>query len=303
MLRSSGSFFARTIMTTFREWSAHRTIRLGAGLAYYGLFALIPVLAVSLSIAGIFFAREEVQDYLTEQLLELLGDDAESVGTAVAGLLDEAGSTVGLGVVGLLSLLFAASLLVVALQDALNTIWERPARTGFRRTVARRLFAFVVVAGAGGLLVVSFALNAISALFSEMIPDMPIVESLGEVVGAAVAWALGIGVIALLFRYLPDTRVPWRSVLPGAAVTAFGMAIGTVAVGAYLRRYAATSLLGATGSVFLILIWIYFEAQIILAGAELTRVFDGDMANEVSTGDDRQTGVGPGEDAAVDVGR
>ena len=303
MLRSSGSFFARTIMTTFREWSAHRTIRLGAGLAYYGLFALIPVLAVSLSIAGIFFAREEVQDYLTEQLLELLGDDAESVGTAVAGLLDEAGSTVGLGVIGLFSLLFAASLLVVALQDALNTIWECPVRTGIRRTVARRLFAFVVVAGAGGLLVVSFALNAISALFSEMIPDMPIVESLGEVVGAAVAWALGIGVIALLFRYLPDTRVPWRSVLPGAAVTAFGMAIGTVAVGAYLRRYAATSLLGATGSVFLILIWIYFEAQIILAGAELTRVFDGDMANEVSTGDDRQTGVGPGEDAAVDVGR
>ena len=290
-------------MTTFREWSAHRTIRLGAGLAYYGLFALIPVLAVSLSIAGIFFAREEVQDYLAEQLFERLGDDAESVSTAVAGLLDEVGSTVGLGVIGLFSLLFAASLLVVALQDALNTIWECPVRTGIRRTVARRLFAFVVVAGAGGLLVVSFALNAVSALFSEMIPDIPIVESLGEVVGAAVAWALGIGVIALLFRYLPDTRVPWRSVLPGAAVTAFGMAIGTVAVGAYLRRYAATSLLGAAGSVFLILIWIYFEAQIILAGAELTRVFSGGMANEVSTGDDRQTGVGPGEDAAVDVGR
>ena len=290
-------------MTTFREWSAHRTIRLGAGLAYYGLFALIPVLAVSLSIAGIFFAREEVQDYLAEQLFELLGDDAESVSTAVAGLLDEVGSTVGLGVIGLFSLLFAASLLVVALQDALNTIWECPVRTGIRRTVARRLFAFVVVAGAGGLLVVSFALNAVSALFSEMIPDIPIVESLGEVVGAAVAWALGIGVIALLFRYLPDTRVPWRSVLPGAAVTAFGMAIGTVAVGAYLRRYAATSLLGAAGSVFLILIWIYFEAVFILAGAELTRVFSVGMANEVSTGEDRQTGVGPGEDAAVDVGR
>ena len=108
MLRSSSSLFARTIMTTFREWSAHRTIRLGAGLAYYGLFALIPVLAVSLSIAGIFFAREEVQDYLAEQLFELLGDDAECVSTAVAGLLDEVGSTVGICVIGLVSLLFAA---------------------------------------------------------------------------------------------------------------------------------------------------------------------------------------------------
>jgi membrane protein len=303
MLRRAGSSFARTIVTTSREWSEHRTIRLGAGLAYYGLFALIPVLAVSLSIASIFFAREDVQEYLTDQLLELLGDDAASVGAAVADLLDQVGSQVGLGVVGLVSLLFAASLLVVALQDALNTIWERPVRTGLRRSVARRLFAFIVVAGAGALLVVSFALNAISALFSEMVPDIAFVESLGEMVGMTVSWALGIGVIALLLRYLPDVRVPWRSVLPGAAVTAFGVAIGTVAIGAYLRRYAATSLLGATGSIFLVLIWIYYEAQIILAGAELTRVLSGDATGDPSAGDDRQAGTGPREDAAVDVGR
>lgn len=299
MLRRAGSWFARTMIVTAQEWSRHRTIRLGAGLAYYGLFALVPVLAVSLSIASIFFARDDVQQYLADQLLELLGDDAASVGAAVAQLLDEVGSVVGLGIVGVVSLFFAASLLVVALQDALNTIWERPVRTGIRRTVARRLFAFVVVAAAGGLLVVSFALNAISALFDEMVPDLAVVESLGEVIGAAVSWALGIGVVALLFRYLPDARVPWRSVLVGAAVTALGVAIGTVAIGAYLRRYAATSLLSATGSIFLVLIWIYYEAQIILAGAELTRVLSG----EASAGDDREPGVGPGEDAAVDVGR
>jgi membrane protein len=303
VVRSAGSSFARMIVTTTREWSEHRTIRLGAGLAYYGLFALIPVLAVSLSIASIFFAREEVQEYLTDQLLELLGDDAASVGSAVAALLDQVGSVVGLGVVGLVSLLFAASLLVIALQDALNTIWERPVRTGLRHTVARRLFAFVVVAASGGLLVVSFALNAVSALFEEIVPDVAVVESAGEVVGVAVSWALGVSVIALLFRYLPDTRVPWRSVLPGAVVTAFGVAIGTVAIGAYLRRYAATSLLGATGSIFLVLIWIYYEAQIILAGAEFTRVLSGDATREASAGDDGQAGVGPGDDAAVDVGR
>ena len=176
VLRRASASFARTIVVTSREWSEHRTIRLGAGLAYYGLFALIPVLAVSLSIASIFLAREDVQDYLTDQLLELLGDDAATVGAAVADLLDQVGSQVGLGVVGLVSLLFAASLLVVALQDALNTIWERPVRTGLRRTVARRLFAFVVVAAAGGLLVVSFALNAVSALFSEMVPDIAFVD-------------------------------------------------------------------------------------------------------------------------------
>jgi membrane protein len=301
-LRNASSSFAEAIMATTREWSEHRTIRLGAGLAYYGLFALIPVLSVSLSIASIFFAREGVQDYLSNQLLELFGDDAASIGAAVADLLDETGSVVGLGIVGVASLFFAASLLVVALQDALNTIWVRPVRTGIRHTVARRLFAFVVVAASGGLLVVSFALNGVSALFEQIVPNVAIAESVGEVVGVAVSWALGIGVIALLFRYLPDVRVPWRSVLPGAVVTAFGVAIGTVAIGAYLRRYAATSLLGATGSIFLILIWIYYEAQIILAGAELTRVLSGDATREASAGDDRETGVGPGDDAAVDVG-
>lgn len=303
VVRSASSSFGRTIVTTTREWSEHRTIRLGAGLAYYGLFALIPVLSVSLSIASIFFARDDVQDYLTDQLLELFGDDAASVGSAVAQLLDQTGSAVGLGVIGAASLFFAASLLVVALQDALNTIWEHPVRTGIRQTVARRLFAFVVVAASGGLLVVSFALNGVSSLFEQMVPDIAIVESFGEIVGVAVSWALGISVIALLFRYLPDTRVPWRSVLPGAVVTAFGVAIGTVAIGAYLRRYAATSLLGATGSIFLVLIWIYYEAQIILAGAEFTRVLSGDATPEASAGDDRQPGVGPGDDPAVDVGR
>lgn len=288
-------------MATFREWSEHRTIRLGAGLAYYGLFALIPVLAVSLSIASIFVARDDVQAYLTDQLLDLLGEDSANVGAAIANLLDQVGSLVSLGVVGLVSLFFAASLIVVALQDALDTIWEHPVRTGIRRTVTRRLFAFVVVAASGALLVLSFALNAVTALFSRVVPDVAVAESIGEVFSSAVTWVLGVGVIALLFRYLPESRVPWRSVLPGAAVTAVGVAIGTVAIGAYLRRYAATSLLGATGSIFLVLIWIYYEAQIILAGAEFTRVLSRGAAATGSAGDDRQTGVGPGDDPTADV--
>ena len=298
-IRSVGSSFVNVVMATYREWVEHRTIRLGAGLAYYGLFALVPVLAVSLSIASIFFARDDVQAYLADQLTQLLGEDADDVGAAVATLLDDVGSFVGLGLIGAASLFFAASVLVVALQDALNTIWESPVRTGVRQTVLRRLIAFAVVAAAGAVLVVSFALNAITALFGRMVPELRVVESLGELIGVATTWALGIGVIALLLRYLPETRSPWRSVLPGAAVTALLMAVGTVAIGAYLRRFASSSLLGATGSVFLVLLWIYYQAQILLAGAEFTRV----LALGSSVGDDREAGVGPGEDASTDVER
>ena len=295
--------FVGLLTETYGEWRMHRTIRLGAGLAYYGLFAFVPLLAVSLSLAGIFFQQDDVQDYLAGQFADILGDDAATVSAALAGALDGFDSMLGLGVVGAVSLVFTASLLVLALQDALNTIWERPVRVGLRTTLARRVLAFLVVVGAGVVLVVSFALNAVTALFGRMVPDVAVVESLGELIGTAASWALGIGVIAMLFRFLTDVRVPWRSVLPGAAVTALGVAVGTVAIGAYLRRYAASSLLGATGSVFLLLIWIYYEAQIILAGAEFTRTLARRGTDPPpSLDDDGKTGVLPGDDAAVDVG-
>jgi membrane protein len=291
------------VTETYGKWRMHRTIRLGAGLAYYGLFAFVPLLAVSLSLAGIFFQKDDVQDYLAGQLADVLGEDAVTASAALAGALDGFDSMLSLGVVGAVSLVFTASLLVLALQDALNTIWERPVRVGLRTTLARRVLAFLVVAGAGLVLVVSFALNAVTALFERMVPGVAVVESLGELIGTAASWALGISVIALLFRFLTDVRVPWRSVIPGAAVTALGVAVGTVAIGAYLRRYASSSLLGATGGVFLLLIWIYYEAQIILAGAEFTRTLARrGVEPSDSLDDDGKPGALPGDDAAVDVG-
>lgn len=304
IVRRVARSFIGLLTETYGEWRRHRTIRLGAGLAYYGLFAFVPLLAVSLSLAGIFFAKEDVQSYLADQLAAILGDDTAAVSAAIAGVLDGFDSVIGLGIVGAVSLVLTASLLVLALQDAFNTIWERPVRAGIRQTIARRVLAFVVVLACGAVLVVSFALNAVTALFGRMVPEVAVVESLGELIGTTGSWALAIGVVALLFRYLTDVRVPWRGVLPGAAVTALLIALGTVAIGAYLRRYASSSLLGATGGVFLMLIWIYYEAQIILAGAEFTRVLSKRGLEPIwpaSLGDDGKAGGLPRNDAAVDV--
>jgi membrane protein len=285
---------------TYEQWRDHRTIRLGAGLAYYGLFALVPMLAVALALAGLVISQSDVQSYLADQLSALLGVDADAVADALANVLDGSGALAGLGAVGVASLLLTASLLVVALQDAFNTIWERPVRSGIRQTVMRRLVAFTVVAGAGAVVIVSFAINAITGLLDQFVPDIAIVTSLQELVGLATSWAIAIGVVTLLFRYLTDVRVPWRAALVGGAVTSVMLAVGTVLVGAYLRRYASSSLVGATGSVFLVLLWIYYEAQIVLVGAEFTRVLAGGAGP--SARGDRETGAGPGHDAAVDIG-
>lgn len=291
-------------LDTYGQWRGHRTIRLGAGLAYYGLFAIVPLLAVGLALAGLVIAEADVESYLAEQLSELLGVDADAVARALAGALDGVGTSTGLGLLGGVSLLLTASLLVLALQDALNTIWERPVRSGLRQTLLRRVVSFVVVAGTGAVIVVSFALNAVTSLLDGIVPDVAVLVSLQEMVGLAASWALAIGVVTLLFRYLTDVRVPWAPSLAGGAVTAAMLAVGTVLVGAYLQRYAASSLVGVTGSVFLVLLWIYYEAQILLAGAEFTRVLARRAFPDIgSAGGEGQAGVGPGEDAAVDVDR
>jgi membrane protein len=301
-IRSLFETSSAVIGETYTQWRNHRTIRLGAGIAYYGLFALVPMLAVALAVAGNFVSQTEVQSYLAEQLSELLGVDADVVASAVADALDGTGSLMGLGLVGAASLVLTASLLVIALQDGFNTIWERPVRSGLRRTILRRLVAFAVVAGAGAVIVVSFAINAVTGILARLVPDVAVLVSLPELFGLTASWALGIGVIVLLFRYLTDVRVAWRPALVGGTVTAVMVAVGTVLVGAYLRRYAASSLVGVTGSVFLTLLWIYYEAQMLLAGAEFTRVL-ALRSSGVSPGGDREPGGGPGEDATVDVDR
>ena len=293
---------------TYEQWRDHRTIRLGAGLAYYGLFALVPLLALALAIAGLVISRGDVQSYLTDRISDWLGIDADNVAQALTDALDGTGTLQGLGVLGAVSLFLAASVLVVAVQDAFNTIWERPVRPGFRRTVIRRLVSFAVIAGAGAVVIASFVLNAVAGLLARVIPDAAFVASLEELFGVATSWVLGVGVIALLFRYLTDAHIPWSSAVAGGAVTAAMLAVGTVLVGAYLQRFAASSLVGVTGSIFLVLLWIFYVGQIVLVGAEFTRVLvlrgvgERDSGGP-SVGRDGKPGARPGDDAAVDVDR
>lgn len=266
--------------TTYQEWRSHRTIRLGAGIAYYGLFATVPIVALGLALASIFVSESEAEGYLTGQLESIFGTDSAEMSDSVYEALSGSSTIAGLGVVGLTALVFAASFLVVALQDALNTIWELPVRSGLRQSITRRLIAFAVVLASGAYIVAALAVNAVTALIGRIVPDAAILESLTELFGLTLSWALGVVVIALLFRYITDVRVPWPSALIGGAVTAFLVAIGTVLIGAYLRRYAATSVVGATGGIFLFLIWMYYEAQIFLVGAEFTRVLTGSASAE-----------------------
>lgn len=255
---------------TYEQWRRDRTVRLGAGLAYYGLFALVPLLTLGVVLAGLVFSQEEVQAFVAQQLGDALGIDADAVATAIATRLDDASLSAGLGVIGAVSLLIAASFVFVALQDALNVIWHVPVRSGIRRTVREHLLAFGVVLAFVALLVVTLAVQSVLGLLSSLLPGHS--ELVRGALDAVASLALVTGAIAVLFRVLPRSEVEWRHALVGGVLTALLLSAGTWVISAYLERFAARSVTGAAGGVLLVLLWIYYEAQILLVGAELTKV-------------------------------
>ena len=178
-----------------------------------------------------------------------------------------------LGLVGFGVVLVSASFLFLALQDALNVIWEAPVQVGLRVSVRRRLLAFAISLGVAFYFIAGFVIQAIVGLAQRLVPgEVTVVESLAEVITTAGSWALGIIAIAALFRLLPYVKVRWPDAIIGATITAGLVALGTSLIGAYVSRFAGSSITGAASSVVAFLVWVYYQAQILLGGAVLTKV-------------------------------
>lgn len=272
-VRSLVTWLRRLVGAGYAAWRDDRVIRLGAGLAYYSLFAIVPVLSVAVAVAGIVVSEADLQRYLAERLAQVFDTDADSVAVRLAGAIDASVTSTGLGLLGLGSLLLAASLVFVALQDALNTIWHVPVRAGVKHSLVRRVAAFGFVIGVGGYLVVSLSVHTLTNVIENWIPaDLSALGPLYDLLDGAASWALGILVVSVLFRLLPDAHVPWRAALTGAAVTTVLLVLGTFVISVYLREVGSGSVAGALGGVLLVLTWIYYEMQIVLVGAVLTKV-------------------------------
>ena len=260
------------LTATYESWRDDRTMRLGAGIAYYGLFSLTSVVAVSIGLLRVVGRSETVEVAMTEQLQGLFGAEAAASVQAVFERVDgTAGSVVGL--FGLGSLLVTGSLLFLALEDAMHQIWGVPVRVGLRSSMRRRLISLVVLMGASVTLVLSFAVQAAATLFEKVLPgSAPSLEAIGALMTNAVTWSLLAGAVALLFKYLPSVEVSWRIAILAAIVTAVFLVIGTALIGWYLRTVGANSLGGAASTPLAVLTWIYYEAQIVLAGVQLSKI-------------------------------
>jgi membrane protein len=250
---------------------------MGASLAYYTLFALAPILVVAIAIGSLVFGAEAVRGEIVGQIQGLVGPEG---GKAVQSMLEAAarrGNNVLASGAGILTFFLGATGAFLELQADLDTIWRVKPKEGtsfLRALVLQRLISFGLVVALGFLLLtsllVSAALSAIHSYLGNTYTGLVVLwEALNVVVSLGVITLL----FALIYKVLPDVKLSWREVWVGALVTAGLFSIGKLLIGLYLGTTNIATTYGAAGSVIVILVWVYYSAQIILLGAEFTRAY------------------------------
>jgi membrane protein len=258
-------------------WVDDRAPSMGAALSYYTVFSIAPLLLIVISLAGLFFSREAAQGAIVGQLSDLIGSagahGVEQLLRAVARPREGVIATV----VGVVVLLVGATTVFAELEDDLNRIWKVPPKaqpSGLWGWLRARLLSIGMILAIGFLLLVSLAASAVLASLDRWSSDL-----LGS--WRVIAWALNLafsfGVVtamfAIIYRYLPQTRIEWHDVGVGAVVTALLFTIGKYLIGLYIGKSAVASGFGAAGSLAVLLLWVYYSAQIFLLGAEFTAAY------------------------------
>lgn len=262
------------VTATFKEWSEDKAGRLAAALAYYTVFSLPPLLLIVLAILGRFFENAEAR--VTAQITGFIGSTG---GEAIAAILenaDDPADSVIASLIGFAVLLFGASGVFGQLQEAMNTIWDVPPQPngGILEVVKDRFFSFTMVFGVGFLLLVSLVVSAALSSLNEFVNNiLPGLLLLAQIINIVVSIGVITVLFALIFKVVPDVEVDWRDVWIGALVTAVLFTAGKWGISFYLSKSAPASSYGAAGSLIVILLWIYYSAQILFLGAEFTQVY------------------------------
>jgi membrane protein len=259
---------------TVDRWFDHKAPRMGGALSYYTAFSIGPLLLIAISLAGILFGPEAARNEVFQQLRGIAGDDAaRAIQDAVQGAHKESTSILA-SIVGVVSLLIGATGVFGELHDALNTIWgvEAKAHQGILKILRERFLSFTMVLGTGFLLIVSLVLTATLSFVGKWLSgSLPGGEALWQVVNSVVSFVLISLVFALILKYVPDIRVRWREVLIGGFVTGLLFTLGKLGLGLYVGKAAVASTYGAAGSLLVLLLWVFYSAQILYFGAELSR--------------------------------
>jgi membrane protein len=252
----------------YAAWSEDYAPSMGAALAYYALFSIAPLLLIITGIAGFVFGRQAARGELFGQLSSLMGPDAASGIESLLAHASRPASGIVAMVIGAVTLVFGASTVFNELQSDLDRIWRSNAvqqLSGLWALLRTRLLAFAFIVLMALLLMGSLVVSAVLSVLADSW-----LAHVADAVLSALLLTVGFGVV---FKVVPRVRIAWRDVWLGAAVTAALFVVGKFLIGLYLGRAAPASAFGAAGSLVVLMVWVYYSAQVFLLGAEFTRLY------------------------------
>jgi membrane protein len=269
------------------DWVEDKATQQGASLAFYSMLSLAPLIMISLAVASLFFDTKMVDHHFFGQIEAMVGREGAE---AIHGILTNAKQpTTGslAASLGIVTLLFGASGVFGQLQEAMNTIWDVKPKpnAGIWGVIRSRFLSFTMVLGTAFLLLVSLLLSTVIGALTQHAGTLwPQTEAFIHLANEVTTFLVMTLLFAMMFKLLPDTPVAWRDVWVGAVLTAVLFTLGKLLIGLYLGKSAIGSAYGAAGSLVVLLVWIYYSAQVLIFGGELAHVLAKRRTGEVQAG-------------------
>ena len=271
MLLSAWKMIKDTVLSFIEDEALTR----GAAIAFYTVTSVAPVLLIVVAIAGLVFGRDAAQNAITAQFSDLMGrQTAEVLQSAIASAAGKSSSIIAT-IIGVATLIATASGVFGEMQAALNSIWKtKPKATTVSRLIRARAVSLGLVAALGFLLIVSLVISAGLTAFGDYLDT---VLPMGKLVLPALNFVISVVLLAILFgaiyKLLPDRSLQWNDVIIGALITSVLFNIGKSLIAWYIGSSAIASSYGAAGGLIVLLLWVYYSAQIFLLGSEFTKTY------------------------------
>jgi membrane protein len=281
----------RLLKKAFWAWNDDYAASMGAALAYYTVFSLAPLLIIVIAIAGLVFGEDAARGAIVQQLGGLMGDEGARIIQELLESASRPGSSLVASALGTFMLLVGATTVLAELQSALDRIWRAPAAepiSGIFAILRARVLSLGMLIALAFLLLVSLVVGAaLTALGAWGISTFPAVVMLLQALNLAFSFGVTTLLFASAYRILPRVKIAWSGVWTGALVTAALFTLGKYLIGLYLGRAGVSSGFGAAGSLVVLLVWVYYSAQIFLLGAEFTWVYAHSRGSRRSTNPER----------------
>lgn len=275
LARLSG--YAREIWGLIQDagngWSNHHASRIGAALAFYTVFSLGPILLLAVVVAGFFFGQTTARGEIHQQISAMIGPQAAAEVQMILMRAHRPTAGVIATAISIVTLLLSADTALVELKSGLDEIWNVPPanRRWYWDYLRTRLLSMALILALGGLLLASLLFSAALGALETLSRGIFIVGVVLRWTNSLLSFGLAVLLFATVYKVLPSLRLAWKDVAAGALITAVLFAAGKFAIGLYLGSSTVASAYGAAGSVIVVLLWVYYSAQVFLFGAELTR--------------------------------